>query len=445
MLRTLLSWLVAAMPLCAQASWGLAPPTSLPSRQLASVAYDPDNLRVVVFSGDGLAPDTWSLTDGVWSDLTRLHRPPARMSGAMAYDPATGGMLLFGGSSTPGGANLLNDTWLLQGDSWVQLAPTTSPSARASHSMVYDEANSRIVMFGGHDAGGASQETWVWDGTDWALLASGGPSARSNFAMAYDRTFRNIVVFGGHGSSGPLGDTWVLGGSSWTLAQPASAPSARWGSRMTFDLNLGQVVLHGGLTSDTWAWSGSDWTLLQTSGPSLYVYNHALLFDYRSVSTIAVTGHPVSAWQQWHFHATPPLPASSTSFGSGCSGPSGTPSIAEVGGGAVIGGEATFVLSPAPFAGLFALGWSNASSQGVPLPWSLAQFGMPGCDLLVDPVVLMSGVSGAAASSTLTVPIPFRFSLVGQTLFSQGISLDPNANSAWLTVSEGVGVSFGWY
>ena len=72
----------------------------------------------------------------------------------MAYDAATGTVVLFGGYST--GTALLGDTWTWDGTTWTKQAPATSPPARDGASMAYDAATSDIVLFGGFGKHGSS-------------------------------------------------------------------------------------------------------------------------------------------------------------------------------------------------------------------------------------------------------------------------------------------------
>src|SRR6478672_1754006 len=77
--------------------------------------------------------------------------PSARTATRMVYDPATTYMVLFGGQSAfdvgTGKAYNLNDTWFWVGDHWVQVYPATTPTARSFHTMTYDTALGRIIMF----------------------------------------------------------------------------------------------------------------------------------------------------------------------------------------------------------------------------------------------------------------------------------------------------------
>jgi hypothetical protein len=47
---------------------------------------------------------------------------------------------------------------------WVKV--TSYLTARAGHAMAYDAARGQVVLFGGWDRS-YSNDTWVWDGTNW--------------------------------------------------------------------------------------------------------------------------------------------------------------------------------------------------------------------------------------------------------------------------------------
>jgi hypothetical protein len=121
----------------------------------------------------------------------------------MAYDAATGTVVLFGGYGRSG---LMSGTWTWDGLTWTKQAPATRPSA--SGSMAYDAATGTIVLFG--DDG----STWTWDGSTWTRQAPpASPPGRSGASMAYDAAARNVVLFGGRAGSTWVGDTWTWGSS----------------------------------------------------------------------------------------------------------------------------------------------------------------------------------------------------------------------------------------
>src|SRR3954452_9159251 len=77
-----------------------------------------------------------------WTQLSPATSAPARRFASMAFDPATGQLVLLGGFD----AGLLGDTWVWTGATWVQQFPATSPPARADASMAFDPATGQLVL-----------------------------------------------------------------------------------------------------------------------------------------------------------------------------------------------------------------------------------------------------------------------------------------------------------
>lgn len=217
-----------------------------------------------------------------WTQLTPATSPSARSYHAMAYDVARQKIILFGGQGSGGGP--LNDTWEWDGSSWIQRSPATSPSPRFAHAMAYDSTRQKIVLFGGTDGQNRPTDTWVWDGSDWVLHAPTGPTPRVGFAMAFDVVRQRIVIFGGnYGGTGQLDDTWEWEGMSWVQRFPVTKPSARQVPAMTYDGASQKIVLFGGwgggFQNDTWEWDGNNWfrrtPAVSPNGRS----SHAMVYD----------------------------------------------------------------------------------------------------------------------------------------------------------------------
>ncbi len=104
----------------------------------------------------------------------------------MGYDAATHQLIMFGG----GASRMYADTWQFKDSTWTQLHPKHSPSARQGAAMAYDPDTRQLLMYGGtHRAvgdeskplrsGGVDSsyndavysDTWAWDGNDWKQLA----------------------------------------------------------------------------------------------------------------------------------------------------------------------------------------------------------------------------------------------------------------------------------
>lgn len=87
------------------------------------------------------------------------------------------------------------------GQEWLLRKPATSPSARFGHSMAYDAARQRVILFGGGGPGstGVFNDTWAWDGKNWTqLFPKTSPSARLEAMMVYDSNRKRIVLHGGY-------------------------------------------------------------------------------------------------------------------------------------------------------------------------------------------------------------------------------------------------------
>ena len=139
--------------------------------------------------------------------------------------------------------------------------------------------------------------------------------------------------------------------------------------------------------------------------------------------------------------------ATFTTFGSGCPGPMGTPSLQQaVPDSRPVLGE-TLMLRlqqlPSPvFVGF--LGLSNEIGFGVPglplLPFDLSSLGMPGCELLVSTELASIVLFG----SFWLLPIPNERSLSGLPLNIQAVVQDPNANSLGFTVTNAATATVGF-
>src|SRR5579884_1224268 len=180
----------------------LHPSTSPPARDGASMAYDAATGTVLLFggvsdSGTDLG-DTWTWNGQTWTQLYPASSPVARDDAAMVYEAANRQVLLFGGESQQGHFSpALNDTWTWDGHTWTQLHPPTSPPARFGASMAYDAATGQLILFGG-GAGNSLNDTWAWDGHTWTQLHSASsPPARIHACMVYDAASQQLVLFGG--------------------------------------------------------------------------------------------------------------------------------------------------------------------------------------------------------------------------------------------------------
>lgn len=269
--------------------WSAGPslPGAFGSRWDYSIAYFPPTDQVVVFGG---APDlatgswkndTWiySVATGAWTQgpgaPTGLK---ARGGAAMAYDPAIGKIVLFGGAGPdwpPYG-----DTWLFNGSSWTQ--GPTAPAAmggRVGAEMVYADSLGKLVLFAGSGTK-AYNDTWLFDGSAWKAgpVSPAGLKSRVRFAMSYDPTVGKIVVAGGDADV----DVWYFDGTTWASAPALPTgfgPMERLG--MAYNPQLGANMFFGGIGpdgahGDGWLFRPSDGSWIMMSPGSFRPGN---LFD----------------------------------------------------------------------------------------------------------------------------------------------------------------------
>jgi hypothetical protein len=118
--------------------------------------------------------------------------------------------------------------------------------------------------------------------------------------------------------------------------------------------------------------------------------------------------------------------ANYSTFGTGCPGALGIPTLAAATGSKpTLGTTLSVNLGNLPFGiGLMITGLSNTLFGGaIPLPFPLGGLGYPGCDLLVDPL-LIDTVVGPGSSATWNFPVPYNPAFAGFTFYNQGASLE---------------------
>lgn len=128
-------------------------------------------------------------------------------------------------------------------------------------------------------------------------------------------------------------------------------------------------------------------------------------------------------------------------LGVGCAGSNGVPRLAGLGAAPVPGSALPVRFDQLPLAGSFVL-----PVLGLPraTPLDLGAFGLPGCLLLLDPIVT-SVVAAPAGSGTLlwSLALPNQAALRGISARLQAAVVDPPANAAGATVSNALALVFG--
>jgi hypothetical protein len=211
-------------------------------RRNSAMVYDSLRDHMVLFGGETLNSwngATWRYNGTSWAQLSTTG-PSARYFHAMAYDSARDRVVLFGGAvGLPLPTAVFGDTWEWNGatNTW-QLRSSSGPSPRYAHRMAYDSATGRVVLFGGGNLTTNLADTWEWNGTTWTQIAGAGPSTRAAHGMTYNTDQNRTILFGGYNGGSLLGDTWTYQGQPPAVAptivtHPQSQQAAE-GSNVTF-------------------------------------------------------------------------------------------------------------------------------------------------------------------------------------------------------------------
>lgn len=373
-------------------------PGSPPARSQAGVTWNFIRNRLTVFGGNdasGVAlGDTWEWdpVTNTWADVTPASGPSARKFVAITFDPATGGILLFGGLDAAD--THLNDTWLFDGSTWTPLSPVGAlPSTRRQHHLVTRLDYNDVLLFGGQDAtlSGSAKwrvDTWRWDGAAWTeIVTANAPAGQVANDAAYDMIRKRVVLACGNGT----------GGSPTGLISEFDSRTNDW---LTRPLDSG-------------------------------IYKVTRYF----AAYIAATGKTYKVSGQALNAARPPQPtyefqsdviASFTSGSAGCASSAGVPALA-VDDLPWLGESLAMNVSntPAGASTVIAIGVLTTS-----IPLSV--IGAPaGCVLTVDPMVVLSApISGSTGLPSLSLLIPNDPVLVGAVLHNQAIVFDGGAISA---------------
>lgn len=92
--------------------------------------------------------------------------PQGREWPSLAYYPPRHDIVMFGGGVLSSGA-VSGDTWTWTPAGWTRKHPAASPSPREGAAMAYDGASGQLLLFGGSGATGYPGGTWTWNGTTW--------------------------------------------------------------------------------------------------------------------------------------------------------------------------------------------------------------------------------------------------------------------------------------
>jgi hypothetical protein len=247
----------------------MAPATSPPARFGGTLAYDKAHQNAVLFGGVGTSSfnDTWLWNGTNWKQMHPATSPPARVYQFMAFDSTHHYVVLFGGYTTTWD----NDTWTWDGTNGTQRFPATSPAPRSSYGGLSDDpAIGGVLLYGGYDQTNLYFDTWKWSGSNWIQIPTTGHPPGYIPALAWSNAEAGVLSFA-DGSN----QTWVFDGTDWGLRFPTTSPPARYEAGLA-SVGQGDALFGGGyggaFFADTWYENGTTWSKLPGSGPSARGY-----------------------------------------------------------------------------------------------------------------------------------------------------------------------------
>jgi len=332
----------------AAGKWTQIQPKAAPSaRYGGALVWDSTRSRAVLFGGmeksqvglPGIPKqDTWEWdpTTQTWTDRTIAgDKPTPRFGHAMAYDPASGMVVLVGGwdiDSTGGLADVWQ--WDPSTGAWT-LRLTGSepnlPTARMYASLVTDTARSRLDLVGGEAEVSRDGEIWELDPvaatfTDRTPTLGKWPPPRASYAMAFCPATGKTYMFGGTGDD-PFAniffdDLWEWDGTSWSQVQTDVRPSGRSGAAMAYDPLRKSLILFGGVNNspvgimeqlvlgDTWEWNSSTrkWSQLQPTASPEPRQDHAMVTDSGRAKVLLFGGELLTHVATYPTPGTPRTP-----------------------------------------------------------------------------------------------------------------------------------------
>ena len=234
-----------------------------------------------------------------------INKPSARFGYGLVYDESVKKIVLFGGGYQDSSSyTYYGDTWIYDPNNnlWTEIFPPTSPSARSSHSMVYDPINQKIILFGGVNlTDNWLSDTWVFDYRTYLwtqVFPDNIPPIRGSSSIFYDALAQKVIIFGGYrDSGGNLDDTWSYDytTNNWTNLNPSIKPPGRYGAPMVYDPINQRGIMFGGRTStitdDMWVYYylNNSWTEIDMITKPVNRYWEGLVYD-KSIQKVILFG-----------------------------------------------------------------------------------------------------------------------------------------------------------
>jgi hypothetical protein len=452
-----------AASLSAQTPWALqAPATSPTQRRAGACAFDAANNRLIFYGGVSATPaqvvaETWAF-NGTWSLLPAT--TVGRWGHSMVRNTQNNRLITFGGRS-PTISSFANDTYEWTGSAWATVSTANAPSARYLYGLAFDQVRNVAVLFGGRSNSATLGDVWEYNGTNWTQRTFPvTPPAREEMVLVYDPSLNRTVLFGGYDRDldEVLGDTWHYDGQEWVEQTPVASPSDRHRAAAVYDPRRHRIVLFGGYTgtnvvTDTWEYTGSTWnSVAATTSPSNATET---LHGYDSQrNKFVVFGGFGTGFSNQTWEYTGANRGFANTYGTDCPPPSTLPPVGTPPSFAVSITSNTPTtnapwnvtygnLDPINEFVIAAVGFSNTTYNGLPLPLDLALISVPGCflnaaadTLILRPVAIPVG--GTYGEATLTINVPNNVALQNTRVYQQALVFDFTPTGWFVGTSQGL-------
>jgi PKD repeat protein len=258
--------------------------TALPPLWFTEGTWDSADGYLVVYGGDDFNNTIYGTTrlysGGSWEAVTTQGSPGPLDGPALAYDPLSGQVVMYGGLQSYAPFSYTSLTWFYSAGTWTSASLSPTPPPRLAATMVFDPDLGGVVLFGGYNNSDPTghtllSDTWLFKNGGWSRLnASNPPPVRTWASIAYDPVQKELLLSGGSDPSGMcLGDTWTMRNAAWTrVALTPAVPGGLCGSGLVYDPDVGAVVMTGGFNSSgipnvgTFAFNGTAWLSSTTAG-----------------------------------------------------------------------------------------------------------------------------------------------------------------------------------
>ncbi len=329
--------------------WNHMFPVNPPSpRQGVSMAYDPVNHRILAFGGEladnSMTNELWAynVTRDEWTRVIDSNTPTARWKAGFSYDPGERVVIMYGGQDLSGWRN---DLWRLfvSNDTWQQLSPAgQTPRGLESTPLVYD-SRAGVHILAATNSITSTFETWQYSAVAnaWTNRNPSGqiPPTTSGHSLTYDAANDKVILFGGGSGLTLYGDVYEYDytSNSWVDARPwqlNATPNKRTDHTFTFGPHNAEDLLFGGIDNSssyqpgTWIYVSQSRTWFQatTAVSPLARKNHAMAWD-SSMDRLVMFGGTLTTGPMtnetwiWGPGYASPGTYSSPTFDAGCPSP----------------------------------------------------------------------------------------------------------------------------